>query len=133
MIMNQNTFKSWLDLYGRTWETQDPVLIKNLFTTDAAYHEKPFEKPISGIHAITEYWSIIAQTQDNIKFNYDILSIDENKGIAHWSASFVRKLTQTHVKLDGIFVVHLNSENKCTKFEEWWQSQKTEFDGNKPA
>ncbi|MFQ6025341.1 MAG: nuclear transport factor 2 family protein [Nitrosopumilaceae archaeon] len=120
-------------MYCRAWKTRDPSLIKNLFVTDATYHEKPFEKPISGVEAITEYWSIIAQTQDNVEFDYDILSVDENKGIAHWSASFVRKLTQTQVKLDGIFVVHLNFESKCTKFEEWWQSQKTEFEGDKPV
>ena len=123
--MNQDAFKSWLDSYGTAWKTRDPKLLKKLYADDAKYYEKPFEAPISGIQSITEYWSIIAQTQENVQFDYDILAVDENQGIAHWSASFIRKLTKTQVKLDGIFAVQLNSENKCTIFREWWHSQKT--------
>lgn len=123
--MNRNDFRSWLELYGTAWKTRDPNLIKKLFAEGAKYHEKPTESPISGIESITEYWSVIAQTQQNIKFDYDILAVDKNQGIAHWSASFIRKLTQTQVKLDGIFVVNINSKNKCTIFREWWHSYKT--------
>ena len=122
--MNRDTFKSWLDLYGTAWKTLDPKLIKKLFVDHAKYYEKPFESPISGIVSITEYWSVIAQTQENVHFDYDILAVDKKQGMAHWSASFVRKLTQTQVKLDGFFLVQLNSENKCTIFKEWWHSQK---------
>ena len=120
--MDCNSFKSWLDLYGKAWKTRDPKLIKKLYAKNAKYYEKPFEAPISGIKSITEYWSIIAKTQEDVKFDYEILSVNKKQGIAHWRASFVRKLTQ--VKLDGIFVVKLNSKNKCTVFKEWWQSQK---------
>ncbi len=123
--MNRDAFKSWLDLYGTAWKTRDPKLIKKLFVEDAKYYEKPFEFPISGIGSITEYWSVIAQTQENIQFDYNILAVDKNQGIAHWYASFVRKLTKTQVKLDGIFVANLNSENKCTVFREWWHSYKS--------
>ncbi len=122
--MNRDDFKSWLDLYGDAWKTRDPKLIKDLFADDATYYEKPFESPMSGIESITEYWSIVAKTQENVNFDYDILSVNENLGIAHWSASFVRQATQTKINLDGIFLVKLNSKNKCTKFREWWQSQK---------
>ncbi len=123
--MNRDAFKSWLDLYGTAWKTRDPKLIKKLFFEGAKYYEKPFESSISGIGSITEYWSVIAQTQENIQFDYNILAVDKNQGIAHWHASFVRKLTKTQVKLDGIFVVNLNSENKCTIFREWWHSHKS--------
>ncbi len=122
--MDYNSFKSWLDLYGKAWKTRDPKLIKKLYTKNAKYHEKPFEAPITSVKSITEYWSIIPKTQEDVKFDYNILAVNKNQGIAHWHASFVRKLTQTQVKLDGIFVVKLNSENKCTVFKEWWQSQK---------
>jgi hypothetical protein len=123
--MNHDAFKSWLDLYGTAWKTCDPKLIKNLFVEGAKYHEKPFESPIRGIGTITEYWSVVAQTQENIQFDYNILAVDKNQGIAHWSASFIHKLTKTQVKLDGIFLVNLNSENKCTVFREWWHSYKS--------
>ena len=123
--MDQKNFKSWLDLYGRAWKTKNPNLIKKLFTQDATYQEKSFEDPIMGIDSITEYWSLVSQTQENVNFCYDILSVDGNQGIAHWSASFIRRQPQTRIELDGIFVINLNPENKCINFREWWQSKKS--------
>ena len=122
MSKDYEAFKSWLDLYGKAWQNRDPLLIKDLFSKNATYQEKPFESPMTGIESITKYWLMVAETQENVQFRYNILTVNENLGIAHWSASFLRK--QTLVNLDGIFVVELNSENKCTKFREWWQSHK---------
>jgi hypothetical protein len=127
--MNHDSFSSWLELYGKGWTLRDPKLLEELFTKDAKYYEKPFSLPFEGIDSIKDYWKVVAQTQSNIKFEYKILSVSETEGIAHWKASFSRK-PKEFVKLDGIFVVTLNSKNKCTLFKEWWQSYKTEFEVN---
>ena len=118
-------FKSWLDLYGKAWMNLDPSLIDDLFSKDATYQEKPLEEPMKGIEAIQKYWNIVADTQKDVKFEYEILESNNSKGIAHWKSSFVRPKQNTLVLLDGILVAHLDSENKCTCFQEWWQSKKT--------
>ena len=123
--MDENSFKSWLELYGRAWKTLNPSLISELFTKEATYHEKQFDKPITGIDAIIEYWNIVSQTQKDVEFDYEIIAVTPTQGIAHWIASFTRENPKTRVELDGIFVVNLNSENKCTQFREWWHSRKT--------
>lgn len=122
--MEKTDFKSWLDLYKRAWMTRDPELIRELFTDDASYQEKPFELPMNGLEAIRDYWKVVSETQEDVKFNYQILGQDKNQGIAHWSASFIRRPQKTLVKLDGIMIASLNSDNKCTAFQEWWQSKK---------
>ena len=126
--MNRNDFKAWLDLYGMAWKTRNPKLMPDLFDNDATYYEKPFESPLAGIDSITEYWETVAKTQDDVNFEYEILSVSDGKGIAHWKASFLRKEAQTQINLDGIMLVNLNSENKCTNFREWWQSKKIKQD-----
>lgn len=118
-------FKSWLELYGRAWMNLDPGLIDELFTKDATYQEKPFEAPMKGIDAIRKYWNIVSETQKDVKFEYEILGSNDSRGVAHWKSSFVRPKQNTLVLLDGILVVDLDSENKCTRFQEWWQSKKT--------
>jgi len=125
--MNYDSFCNWLELYGKAWTLRDPELLNELFTEDAKYYEKPFSLPFDGMDSIKDYWRIVAQTQSDIRFEYKIFMVSETYGIAHWEASFVRKPNKELVKLDGIFVVNLNSENKCTLFREWWQSQKTDF------
>lgn len=123
--IGQVNFKDWLDLYARAWRNLDPELIEKLFVDDATYQEKPFDPPLRCIDAIRKYWKGVAQTQEDVQFDYQILSVTNEQGIAHWKASFFRNVDQNHVRLDGIMLVNLNSEGKCTSFREWWQSQKT--------
>ena len=123
--MDNDSFKAWLEIYGRAWKTRNPNLIPDLFTDEASYHEKAFDEPITGIKKILDYWNVVSKTQKNIHFDYVILSVDSSQGIAHWSASFIRLNPNELVELDGIFLVRLNSQNKCTQFREWWQSKKT--------
>lgn len=125
--MDYDSFRNWLELYGKAWTLRDPELLNALFTEDVKYYEKPFSLPFDGMDSVKDYWRIVVQTQSDIKFEYKILAVSETNGIAHWKASFVRKPSKEFVKLDGIFVANLNSENKCSLFREWWQSQKTDF------
>jgi hypothetical protein len=103
--MDNSSFNDWLQLYGKAWTQRRP----------------DFE----GINAITFYWQGISQTQKDISFEYKIVSVNNDVGIAHFVASFLRQPGNVHVKLDGIFQVTLNSQNKCTSFSEWWQSHKS--------
>ena len=123
--IKQIDFKSWLDLYGRAWMSLDPSLIDDLFTKEATYQEKPFEEPMKGIDEIRKYWNVVSETQKDVKFEYEILESNHNFGVAHWKSSFVRPNQNILVMLDGVLVAHLDSENKCTQFQEWWQSKKT--------
>ena len=79
---------------------------------------------MKGIDAIRKYWNAVADTQKDVKFEYEILESNNSHGIAHWKSSFVRAKQNTLVLLDGILVAHLDSENKCIRFQEWWQSKK---------
>ncbi len=122
--MDHYSFKGWLELYKKAWTERNAELIRDLFAQDAKYFEKPFSAPLEGIDSIIQYWQGVAQTQKDISFKYKILAVTKELGIAHFEASFLRSQTKTMVKLDGIFLVKLDSQNKCTSFAEWWQSQK---------
>ena len=126
ICIRMKNFEKWLNLYGKAWVNKDHSLIAELFDDRASYQEKPFEKPYQGISEISEYWRQISQIQSEIKFDYEIITSDENYGVAHWHASFIRKNDDKKIELDGIFLVHLNSDNKCFRFMEWWQSKKHE-------
>ena len=119
--MTHDEFKVWLDAYGHAWETRDATAAADLFSDDAAYHETPFIEPMRGRAEITSYWSHVERTQEQVRFRYEILAIEREQGIAHWRASFTRCPEGTRINLDGIFLITLNAERKCTVLREWWQ------------
>jgi hypothetical protein len=118
--MDPAALDGWLGAYKRAWEERDPGAAAELFAADATYHETPFDEPSRGRKGIFEYWSGATRMQRDVRFTYEILAATENGGVAHWRASFVRLPANSRVVLDGIFVVELDADGRCTEFREWW-------------
>jgi uncharacterized protein (TIGR02246 family) len=123
MSNDASAFESWLDAYGRAWASRDPQAAARLFTEDGTYQVTPFLEPMRGRKAIFEYWSQVAQTEEDIRFGYEILALTPEKSIARWWASFVRVPPGVRTKLDGIFLISLDSERRCKSLQEWWHKQ----------
>ena len=113
-------FKSWLDAYGQAWVNRDPEAATALFAEGGTYQVTPFLEPMRGRKAIFEYWSEVARTEESIKFEYEILIVNAKLNIAKWSASFVIVPPGLKTKLDGIFLISLDAEGRCTSLQEWW-------------
>jgi uncharacterized protein (TIGR02246 family) len=90
MSIDLAAFKSWLEAYGRAWESRDPQAAAGLFAEDGTYQVTPFLEPMRGRKAILEYWSQVARTEEDIRFGYEILAVTPEINIARWWASFVR-------------------------------------------
>jgi SnoaL-like domain len=121
--VDSGAFERWLEAYGRAWESRDPEAATDLFAEHATYHETPFDEPCRGRDEIFEYWSDVPRSQENVSFSCEILATTDDVGIAHWSASFVRVQAKDPVKLDGVFLVKLGTDGRCTEFREWWHKQ----------
>jgi len=65
----------------------------------------------------------VANTENEISIRYGVLAIAKEVGVAHWQASLIRTPPGLSTKLDGIFVIQLNAEEKCTSLREWWHKQ----------
>ncbi len=124
-MMELATFKSWMDAYGRAWESRDPQAAADLFTEEGTYQVTPFLEPIRGRQGIFEYWSQVAQTEKDIQFGYEVLSLTPEMGIARWWASFVRVPPGLQTKLDGIFLICLDADCRCKSLREWWHEDQS--------
>jgi hypothetical protein len=120
MGMTQNAFASWLDAYGRAWTSRDPRAAADLFAEDGTYQVTPFLEPMCGRQSIFEYWTNVAQTEQDIQFRYEILAVTPERGITRWWASFVRVPPGLQTKLDGIFLISLDENGHCHSLREWW-------------
>jgi uncharacterized protein (TIGR02246 family) len=121
--MDRDALKSWLDSYGRAWMQRDAQAAAALYASDGTYQVTPFQQPMAGREAISDYWVEVARTEEQIQFDYEILAVTAEYGIARWWASFVRVPPGLPTMLDGIFLIALDSDGRCTSLREWWHKQ----------
>ena len=121
--MARETFNRWLASYGRAWTTRNPEAAAALYSEDAAYQVTPFVEPLRGRTKIHEYWTGVSRTEERVQFDYEILAVTEEHGIARWWASFVIAPPGIETKLDGIFMISLDSVGRCQSLREWWHKQ----------
>lgn len=121
--MEPDTFKAWLEAYGRAWMGRDAPAAAELYAEDGTYQVTPFVEPMRGRAAILEYWSHVAATQRDIQFGYEALAATAEMGIARWWASFVIVPHGLQTKLDGIFVIALDADDRCRSLREWWHKE----------
>jgi hypothetical protein len=121
--VEQATFKSWLEAYGRAWVGRNPQAAADLFAEDGTYQVTPFVEPMRGRPAIFEYWSNVARTQQDIQFGYEILAVTQEAGIARWWASFLIVPQGLQTKLDGISLISLDADGRCRLLREWWHKE----------
>ncbi len=119
-IPADTAFSRWLTAYGRAWSQRDPDAMTALFASGATYREDPFGAATNGRDAIRADWVDIAKHQKDIHFSYEVLSANQQRGVAHWAASFVRRPSKEVVQLDGILMATFNAAGQCTEFREWW-------------
>lgn len=118
-------FQQWMATYGRASAENDPQTSTNLFAQNAAYYETPFTEPMSGREAIYEYWKKGAQTLKEKASTFEILSVQDQRGIARWQSKFTVIESGKRLALDCIFVVEFTEEGLCQTFREWWHIQET--------
>ncbi len=120
--MTEQTFRNWLEKYLRPQEKGDPETIRQVFAEDATYCWGPFNPCRKGVKAIYEHHRNALSHQADLKYDYRILAVTENVGIARFHLTLKDLSEGEPGEYDGIFLVHLNDAGKCTLFEEWYHS-----------
>lgn len=114
---------NWIYKMGQAWIEKNPAAIPPLFANEFKYYEDPFTKPITNKKALLILWQDVPDSQNNINFDFEILSEKDNLVIAHFHASFIHIKNNSKAELDGIFYVKLNQNNLATEFKWWWNTK----------
>jgi hypothetical protein len=124
--MTMHDFQRWLERYGNAWVAGDPDAAATLFSAGAAYHETPFDEPMTGREAIHRYWTEGAKLgQTDIAFEAIPVLFSEGTGFARWRATFRRVPSGTRVELDGVLSARFDHAMHCEEFREWWHRKET--------
>ena len=118
--LTQAKLEAWLASYGAAWEMRDADAAARIFTADATYREMPFEAPKAGRAGIREYWAGVTADQRDVQFDSNVIAVNGNTGVAHWSAKFKLASSGATVELDGVFVLEFDASGLCSGLREWW-------------
>ena len=118
--MRERELRSWLEAYGRAWESQDSDRFAALFSEDASYLENPFDDPMVGTDAIREYSELAARHQRDVSFGFEIVSVIP--AVVRWWASYVKTANREDTRLDGVFLLGFGDDGRCNSLREWWHA-----------
>jgi len=118
--INEQSLRSWLQAYGAAWESKDSGQIAEIFTEDATYQETPYAEPFLGRDGISDYWASVTADQADIDFDFEVISISGNTGVAEWSARFRSISGEVPVELNGVFVLEFDDSDTVRSLREWW-------------
>ena len=120
--MKAEDFKSWLEKYLCSMKQHKPEMIKELFSEDGVYWWGPFNEARHGIEAIYQHHKNALSHQKDLKFTYEILATTDDYGITKFHLTLKELAPNEPNAYEGIFLVYLNDSNKCTLFQEWYNS-----------
>lgn len=115
--MRREYIENWLSRLKNAWENQAPDEAAALFAKTKKYYERPF-KPEKDFAAIRELWQEIIDVRD-IKFDYEIVAVDENRVFVRWQNSYILSSNERE-NLDGVFQLDFNNNGDCEEFRMWW-------------
>ena len=121
--MNEQQFKTWLDLYAEAFERKEADAAARLFTSDATYQWGPFGELLHGPSEIRAKWAAAMDRSGQATCEFEILAITEPLSFARWLASYTYAAEQRRVHYDGVFAVQLTPAGLCSEFREWWNTR----------
>jgi ketosteroid isomerase-like protein len=115
-----SNINTWLEQFKTNWVNKDIENIISLFTQDVEYWETPYKR-FNNLEEIKKEWENI-YNQENIDFNYEIFSKENDKYTVQWSLNYTDKDSKKK-EYRGIFLIKLNKENKCFYFLQYFNTK----------
>ena len=82
--MNKPDFEAWLRKHGKAWSERNSKASASLFSKDCMYYETVFEEPCKSWDDILKLWLVVPNNQKDITFDFEIIAVSDNFGIANW-------------------------------------------------
>lgn len=117
--MDKAVLKKWAQNLGLAWEKRDALAAATLFAKNVQYYESVFSSPCKNWNVVYELWKAVPQNQKEVCFSLQQVLVNERTGIVHWNLSRILLPSNQKQKIDGIFMIKLNSKGLCTFFKQW--------------
>jgi len=117
--MNKSDFYEWGEKFGSAWSRLDVEGALAMLSKDVEYYESNFSPACSSWEEVVKLWEVVPRNQKNVVFNHEVIVVEGDFGCIRWQVSRDLISTGKHQKIDGIFIIQLNSKGLCTIFRQW--------------
>ncbi|HEY5195814.1 MAG TPA: nuclear transport factor 2 family protein [Solirubrobacteraceae bacterium] len=115
--MSRTELARWIAAYELAWRTPGTAALAELFAPDATYSAAPFDDPLRGLAAIRAFWESERDGPDeDFVLVSELVAVDATVGVARIEVRYGDPVARTYRDL---WVVSLDSDGRCTAFEEW--------------
>jgi uncharacterized protein (TIGR02246 family) len=118
--MDANMLKDWLDRYQEAWRTDDPAIIRELFTPDAVYVPGPFEEPWSGLDEIVEGWLEMSDSDQDWDFKYGVVALSTEVAVVQGWTTYRARGGIPERDFSNIWLIWFAPGGRVREFREWW-------------
>jgi ketosteroid isomerase-like protein len=108
-----------IDQFGGGWQNADADAMVGAFTEDAIFVPGPFERPVRGAAAITEYWKDIAFEQAEISFRSGEIFVAGPWFATEFRCTFRRRRTGEPVDVRGALFCE-TVDGKISEMRMYW-------------
>jgi hypothetical protein len=122
--MTASPFQEWLDIFTRSWQTNDPDVIGSLVPDEFEWHSSPFGEIFRDRKTLVDHWVSTVRAHDSVEAEYEIYCDEPGRGVARIRASYLLHKTSRD-QVDGIIQVHLDRDGRATLYQEWWVTSRT--------
>ena len=112
--MDREQVMRWVDAYEAGWRTSDRRAVEALFTEDARYRRSPYDDPLVGHPAISDFW--VADEGETFTMTATPVAAEGADAVVRVEVKYGLPTSQQYRDL---WVLHFAPDGRVDEFEEW--------------
>jgi hypothetical protein len=114
-MTDRTAVTDWVARYERVWRSPGTDALEELFTATASYAASPWAQPVEGLEAIRHFWDASRTSPDEqFHMQSEIVAIDGQVAVVRVAVDY-----QDGQRWRDLWVLDLDEEGRCERFEEW--------------
>ena len=110
-------YELWLNNFMESWKNLEGIKIQNCSLKMWNITKPPMGEPCKTWEEVEDLWRVVNYNQKVQLYSFEILCETKDFAIVNWQME--RTMNGNPQKIDGIFQISLNDENKLTYFKQW--------------
>ncbi len=124
--MNRMDVQRWLDRYVEAWRANQPGPIEELFTDDATYGYRPWDRDehtVRGRDAIVASWLEEPDDPGSWEAHYEPYAVEGDRAVAVGWSRYAATGDRPQQTYHNGYLLQFAPDGRCSKFNEFYMEE----------